>query len=45
MLYDSNMEPISDAFGFLNYDKSSQSINSRIKTNCNNKLNQFVFMA
>lgn len=32
MLYDPNMNPISDVFEFLNYDKSAQSINSRIKS-------------
>lgn len=32
MLYDTNMIPVSDVFEFLNYDKSSQSVNSRIKS-------------
>lgn len=32
MLYDPNMEPISDVFGFLNFDTASQSINTRIKS-------------
>lgn len=32
IIYDTNMKPISEAFGFLNFDKSAQSINSRIKS-------------
>lgn len=32
MLYDLNMSPISEAFGFLNFNKISQSVNSRIKS-------------
>lgn len=31
MLYDSTMKPISEVFAFLNYNKVSQSLNSKIK--------------
>lgn len=32
LLYDTHMKPVSDVFAFLNFNKSNQSINSRIKS-------------
>ncbi|MBT9151378.1 MAG: Tyrosine recombinase XerC [candidate division WS2 bacterium] len=32
MLYDARMQPVSEVFGFLNFDKATQSINSKIKS-------------